>query len=101
VPFEQSFIDDQGAALLLRANPQQPAGTVRVGDKEISGIESGTVDLHIFFDHSVAEVFINHRHVVTQRYYQRTTLEPAVAITLAGAWRLAQQQAWSLDSIWA
>ena len=100
-PFEQSFTDTQGAALLLRANSQQPAGTVRVGEKQISGIAPGPLDLHIFFDHSVAEVFVNHRHAVTQRYYQRSMLEPALAITVAGAWRLAQQQAWSLDSIWS
>ncbi len=100
-PFEQSFTDKQGAALLLRANQQQPAGSVRIGEKEISGVEGGPIDLHIFFDHSVAEVFINHRHAITHRYYQRTALEPAVAITLGGNWKLTQQQAWTLKSIWS
>ncbi len=100
-PFEQSFTDRQGAALLLRANLQQPAGSVRVGDKQVRGSEPGPLDLHIFFDHSVAEIFVNHRNVITQRYYQRTMLEPAVAITLGGNWKLTQQQAWTLRSIWS
>ncbi|HXP09767.1 MAG TPA: glycoside hydrolase family 32 protein, partial [Acidobacteriaceae bacterium] len=97
---EQSFVDNQGAALLLRANAKQAPGTARIGDKEISGIANGPLDLHIFLDHSVAEIFINQRQVITQRYYQRTPMEPAVAITLGGNWRIIQQQAWSLKSIW-
>jgi beta-fructofuranosidase len=97
---EQSFVDNQGAALLLRANAQQALGTARIGEKEITGIASGPLDLHIFLDHSVAEIFINHRQVITCRYYQRTTMEPAVAITLGGNWRITGQQAWSLKSIW-
>jgi beta-fructofuranosidase len=98
--FEQSFTDNQGAAILLRADPQQSPGTVRVGDKQIDGIDKGPLDLHIFLDHSVAEIFINQRQVITQRYYQRTPMEPAVAITLGGNWRVTGQQAWSLKSIW-
>jgi hypothetical protein len=98
--FEQSFVDNQGAAILLRADLQKSSGTARIGDKEITGIATGPLDLHIFLDHSVAEIFLNHRHAVTQLYYQRTTMEPAVAITLAGKWRITQQQAWSLKSIW-
>jgi sucrose-6-phosphate hydrolase SacC (GH32 family) len=99
-PFEQSFTDNQGAAILLRADPQQSSGTVRVGDKQIDGIDKGPLDLHIFLDHSVAEIFLNHRQAITQRYYARTPMEPAVSITLGGNWRLTQQQAWSLKSIW-
>jgi beta-fructofuranosidase len=98
--FEQSFVDNQGSVILLRADAHLPPGTARIGDKEIPGIASGPLDLHIFLDHSAAEIFINHRHAVTQRYYQRTTMEPAVAITLPGKWRITQQQAWSLRSIW-
>jgi beta-fructofuranosidase len=97
---EQSFVDNQGAAILLRAGPQQSPGTARVGEKEITGIDTRPLDLHIFLDHSVAEIFINHRHAITQRYYARTPMEPAVAITLGGPWKLTQQQAWSLKSIW-
>ena len=99
-PFEQSFVDNQAAAILLRADPQLPSGTARIGNKEIAGIDRGELDLHIFLDHSVAEIFINHRQAITQRYYQRTPMEPAVAITLGGNWRITQQQAWSLKSIW-
>lgn len=99
-PFEQSFVDNQGAVLLLRTDAKQSPGTARVGDKEITGIGTGPLDLHIFFDHSVAEIFFNHRQVITQRYYQRTPMEPAVAITLGGNWKLTQQQAWTLRSIW-
>jgi beta-fructofuranosidase len=98
--FEQSFTDNQGAAILLRADPQQSPGTVRVGDKHIDGIDKGPLDLHIFLDHSVAEIFINQHQVITQRYYQRTPMEPAVAITVGGNWRITTQQAWSLKSIW-
>lgn len=99
-PFEQSFTDTQGAAILLRADSHQQPGTARIGDKEIAGIAPGQLDLHIFLDHSVAEIFINHRQAITSRYYQRTAMEPAVAITLGGNWRITQQQAWSLKSIW-
>ncbi|MCU1313654.1 MAG: hypothetical protein JWM54_1411, partial [Acidobacteriaceae bacterium] len=102
-PLEQSFVDSQGAGILLRSTDVQP-GTARIGDKEITGIGSGPgagpLDLHIFLDHSVAEIFINHRQAITHRYYQRTTMEPAVAITLGGKWEITQQQAWSLKSIW-
>lgn len=98
--FEQSFTDNQGAPILLRANPQQSPDTVRVGDHEISGIDKGLLDLHIFLDHSVAEIFINQRHAVTCRYYKRHPMEPAVAVTLGGPWKLTQQQAWSLKNIW-
>ena len=98
--FEQSFVDNQGAVILLRADPQQSVGTARVGEKEIAGIAPGPIDLHIFLDHSVAEIFINHRQVITQRYYRRTPMEPAVAITLGGKLGIAQQQAWSLKSVW-
>jgi beta-fructofuranosidase len=97
---EQSFVDNQGSAILLRTDPQLPPGSARIGNKEIAGIDKGELDLHIFLDHSVAEIFINHRQAITQRYYQRTPMEPAVAITLGGNWRIAQQQAWSLKSIW-
>ncbi len=104
-PFtEQSFTDRQGAAILLRTDPQLPAGTVRIGamhpEKEITGLASGPLDLHIFLDHSVAEVFLNHREAMTVRYYKRDFMEPAVAITLGGKWKLADQQAWTLRSIW-
>ncbi len=99
-PFEQSFVDNQGAAILLRADPQKSAGTARSGDQEITGIDTGALDLHIFLDHSVAEIFINHRQAITQRYYARTPMEPAVAMTLGGNWRITRQQAWSLKSIW-
>ncbi|HEY1809920.1 MAG TPA: glycoside hydrolase family 32 protein [Acidobacteriaceae bacterium] len=98
--FEQSFVDNQGAAILLCADPQQSPGTARVGDTQITGIEPGPLDLHIFLDHSVAEIFINQRHAVTCRYYKRDPMEPAVAITVGGSWRITQQQAWSLKSIW-
>jgi beta-fructofuranosidase len=98
--FEQSFLDDQGAVILLRADPQRPTGSVRVGDKELPSVGSSPLDLHIFLDHSVAEIFINDRQVITQRYYARTPMEPAVAITLGGNWRITQQQAWSLKNIW-
>ena len=97
---EQSFVDNQGAAILLRADPQLSPGTARIGEKEITGIDKGPLDLHIFLDHSVAEILINHREAVTHRYYQRTTMEPAVAIILGGNWQLTRQQAWSLKSIW-
>ncbi|HEY3988814.1 MAG TPA: glycoside hydrolase family 32 protein [Acidobacteriaceae bacterium] len=96
---EQSFVDSQGPVILLRADPHQPIATARVGDKEISGL-SGKLGFLIFLDHSVAEIFLNRRHAITQRYYQRTTMEPAVTITLGGSWRITQQQAWSLKSIW-
>jgi beta-fructofuranosidase len=99
-PFEQSLVDNQGAAILLRADPQLSPGTARIGEKEITGIDKGPLDLHIFLDHSVAEILINHREAVTHRYYQRTTMEPAVAIILGGNWQLTRQQAWSLKSIW-
>ena len=98
--FEQSFVDNQGAAILLRTDPQLPPGTAHIGDKEITGMESGPLDLHIFLDHSVAEIFINQRHAITCRYYKRDPMEPAVAVTLGGPWKLTQQQAWSLKSIW-
>ncbi|HEX6771312.1 MAG TPA: glycoside hydrolase family 32 protein [Acidobacteriaceae bacterium] len=110
--FEQSFVDNQGAAILLRAghtglyyghssgDAQLPANTIQIGGKKITGLAAAPLDLHIFLDHSVAEIFLNHRHAITQRYYQRTTMEPAVAITLGGLWRIAQQQAWSLKGIW-
>jgi hypothetical protein len=125
-PLEQSFIDNQGAAILLRTDPQLPPGTARIGDKEITGLDrdpsrfhveaysstpqhpDGTmrswidrpIDLDMFLDHSVAEIFINHRHAITHRYYKRTTTEPAIAITLGGLWRITEQEAWSLNSIW-
>jgi beta-fructofuranosidase len=98
-PFEQSFLDNQGAAILLRGIPNQQPGTARIGDKEITGL-AAPLDLHIFLDHSVAEIFLNHRQLITQRYYKRDPMEPAVAITLGGPWRITQQQAWSLKSIW-
>jgi beta-fructofuranosidase len=96
---EQSFVDSQGAVILLRADPKQPIDMVRVGDKEISGL-SGKLDFDIYIDHSVAEIFLNRRHAITQRYYARTPMEPAVAITLGGNWRITQQYAWPLKSIW-
>jgi sucrose-6-phosphate hydrolase SacC (GH32 family) len=103
-PLEQSFVDNQGAAILLRANPQQPSGTARVrdgsGEKEITGIGDGPLDLHIFLDHSVAEIFFNHRQAVTQRYYKRNPMEPAVAIMLGGPWQITRQRGWSMKSIW-
>ena len=68
--------------------------------KRSTGIDKGPLDLHIFLDHSVAEIFLNHRQAITHRYYQRTTMEPAVAIILGGNWQLTRQQAWSLKSIW-
>ncbi len=97
--FDQSFVDRQGAALLLRDSMQQPPDVVRIGDTEIPLTNDLPLDLHIFLDHSVAEIFINYRHAVTRRYYARTPMEPAVAITLGGSWRITQQQAWSLKSI--
>jgi beta-fructofuranosidase len=100
-PWEQSFTDNQGAAILLRSVMRQQHNVVRVGDNEISlPNDPYQLDLHIFLDHSVAEIFINYRHIVTHRYYTRTTMEPAVAVTLGGNWRITQQQAWSLKSIW-
>lgn len=97
----REFTDDQGTTLLLQARGVPTAGgTMRVDDHEISGIGSGPLDLHIFLDHSVAEIFINHRQVITRRYYKRSPKEPAITITLAGMWAITQQQAWSLKSIW-
>jgi beta-fructofuranosidase len=98
--FDQSFVDRQGAALLLRSSMQQSPNVVRIGDTEIPLTNDLPLDLHIFLDHSVAEIFVNHRHAATRRYYARTPMEPAVAITLGGPWRIIQQQAWSLKSIW-
>ena len=98
--FDHSFLDRQGAALLLRNALQQEPNVLRVTGKEISLPNDLPLDLHIFLDHSVAEIFINHRHAITHRYYARTPMEPAVAITLGGNWRITQQQAWSLKSIW-
>jgi beta-fructofuranosidase len=99
-PFEQSFVDNQGAAILLRSDPHQQPGIARIGNTEITGVDKGPLDLRIFLDHSVAEIFFNHGKAITQRYYKRDTMEPAVAITLGGNWRIEQQQAWSLKSIW-
>lgn len=98
--FDQSFVDRQGAALLLRDSMQQSPNVLRIGDTEIPLKNDLPLDIHIFFDHSVAEIFINHHHAITRRYYARTPMEPAVAITLGGPWRIIQQQAWSLKSIW-
>jgi beta-fructofuranosidase len=103
-PLEQSFVDNQGAAILLRSSADVQPGTARIGDREVTGIGSGPgsgpLDLRIFLDHSVAEIFINHRHAITRRYYKRDPMEPAVAITLGGPWQITRQQAWSLKSIW-
>jgi beta-fructofuranosidase len=97
----RQFTDDQGIALLLQARGVPTAsGTMRVGDHEISGIGSGSLDLHIFLDHSVAEIFISGRQVITHRYYKRDPQTPGITITLAGMWIITQQQAWSLTSIW-
>jgi beta-fructofuranosidase len=98
-PAEHSFIDSQGAVLLIRTGVPQPS-TIRVNGREIPGDIGGPLDLHIFLDHSVAEIFINQRQVITQRYYSRTPMEPAVSVTIAGPCRITQQQAWSLKSIW-
>jgi sucrose-6-phosphate hydrolase SacC (GH32 family) len=98
--FDHSFLDRQGAALLLRNALQQEPNVLRVTGKEVSLPNDLPLDLHIFLDHSVAEIFINHRHAITHRYYARTPMEPAVAITLGGNWRITRQQAWSLKSIW-
>jgi beta-fructofuranosidase len=98
-PAEHSFIDNQGAALLIRTGVPQPT-TIRVNGREIPGDIEGPLDLHIFLDHSVAEIFINQRQVITQRYYSRTPMEPAVSVTIAAPCRITQQQAWSLKSIW-
>ena len=98
--FDQSFADRTGAALLLRSVPQQSPNVIRIGNTELAVANDLPLDLHIFFDHSVAEIFINQRQVITQRYYQRTPMEPAVAIVLGGNWRLTRQQAGSLKSIW-
>jgi beta-fructofuranosidase len=98
--FDQSFVDRQGAALLLRDRIQQPANILRIGDTAITLGNELPLDLHIFLDHSVAEIFINQQQIITQRYYARTPMEPAIAITLGGNWRITQQQAWSLKSIW-
>jgi beta-fructofuranosidase len=97
---DMSFVDHQGAALLLRNSFQQKSNVVRVGNTEVVLQNDLPFDLHIFLDHSVAEIFLNHRHAITHRYYQRTTMEPAVVIILGGSWQLIQQQAWSLKSIW-
>ena len=97
---EQSFVDNQGAAILIRSDPQLSSGAARIGDKEITGIAAGPLDLHIYLDHSVAEIFLNHRHAITCRYYKRDPMEPAVALTLGGNWSITQQQAWSLKSVW-
>ena len=98
---ERSFTDDQGTVLLLHTEGVPTAsGTMHVGDHEINGIGTGPLDLHIYLDHSVAEIFINHRQVITCRYYKRNPKEPAISITLAGMWQLTRQQAWSLKSIW-
>ena len=40
-PSSRSFLDDQGAAILLRADPQLSSGTARIGGKEITGIDKG------------------------------------------------------------
>jgi beta-fructofuranosidase len=97
----KQFTDDEGTALLLQARGvPTSAGTLRIDTQDISGIGNNSLDLHIFLDHSVAEIFINHRQVVTRRYYKRDPKEPAVTITLAGTWIITQQQAWSLQSIW-
>jgi beta-fructofuranosidase len=96
---EQSFVDSQGAVILLRADPKQPIDMVRVGDKELSGL-SGKLGFDIYIDHSVAEIFLNRRHAITQRYYARTSMEPAIVISLGGNWRITDQYAWSLKSIW-
>jgi beta-fructofuranosidase len=98
--FDTSFVDHQGAALLLRNSMQQAPSILRVGNANIPLPDDLPLDLHIFLDHSVAEIFINQRHAVTHRYYARTPMEPAVAIILGGPWRITQQQAWSLKSIW-
>jgi beta-fructofuranosidase len=97
---DQNFVDNQGAVVLLRTSPAQSPKVIRVGETELPLPKFLPLSLHIFLDHSVAEIFINARQVITQRYYQRTTMEPAVAITLGGNWQLTQQQAWSLKSIW-
>jgi len=103
-PLDRSFVDKQGAALLLRNDPALDPGKVRIHteyqDVEIDGLAAGPLDLHIFLDHSVAEIFFNHRQAMTARYYKRDPMEPAVKITLGGAWTLGEQQAWSLKSIW-
>jgi beta-fructofuranosidase len=98
--FDRSFVDRQGAALLLRNSMQQSPNTISIGDTEIPLTNDLPLDLHIFFDHSVAEIFINERHAISHRYYARTPMEPALAVTLGGPWRLTRQQAWSLKSIW-
>ena len=98
-PAEHSFIDNQGAVLLIRTGVPQPS-TIRVNGREIPGDIEGPLDLHIFLDHSVAEIFINQRQIITQRYYSRTPMEPAVSMTIATPCRITQQQAWSLKSIW-
>jgi beta-fructofuranosidase len=98
--FDQAFVDHQGAALRLRNSMQQAPSILRVDKADIPLPDDLPLDLHIFLDHSVAEIFINDRHAITQRYYARTPMEPAVTITLGGPWRITQQQAWSLKSIW-
>lgn len=102
-PFSFQIGDRHGTLLEVRSQQQQDPKTIRIDDTTISLSEPlpPQAELHVFIDNSVMEIFIDRRYAVTRRFYNRTAGKPAATITLAGAWRVASQQAHSMKSIWS
>jgi beta-fructofuranosidase len=91
-----------GTLLDVRSQLQQDQKTIRIDDTIISLSEPlpPQAELHVFIDNSVMEIFIDGRYAVTKRFYNRTAGKPTATITFAGSWRITDQQAHSLNSIW-
>ncbi len=98
-PSHHDFVDSQGTVISIRTGVVQK-DLISVNSVNIPGDMEGPLNFQIFLDHSVAEIFVDQHHVVTQRYYERNVAEPAVTVRIANPCRIVQQEAWSLKSIW-
>jgi beta-fructofuranosidase len=101
-PLPYRITDPIGVLVEIRSDKNQPPRTLLVDDVVLELPEPlpAQAGLHLFFDNSVIEIFVDSRFCITRRFYARTSDKPIVTLTFPGQPRVVRPQSFSLKSIW-
>lgn len=89
-----SISDAAGPLLEVHSDVKQDPRTLRFNDVTVPLSENflEKVDLRVFLDNSVMELFIGDRYAVTKRFYARASGRPIGTLALPGSWKLAHAE---------
>ena len=101
IPAVCTLADADGPLLTIRSAREKGASLTGAGDLWVPQDTSlaASAALHVFFDNSVLELFLDDTLCFAHRFYKRDK-EPVANLNLSGSYTVASPSSYTLNSIW-